>query len=155
MNKFIFLDCDGVINFDKWYISEDYQNGNYLDPDACPEVVQRINRLCDETGAKIVISSTWKVDPYYKQRLEYAGLKNVFDKTPDFIFIGGDDYSRGWEIQDWIDTHDVDNYIIIDDVQDFYESQLDHFLHISPYRGFTEDDFLVARNMLNSNYGNK
>lgn len=150
--KIIFLDLDGVVNYDKWYISEEYQKltpDQELDID--PKVIDRLNRLCLETSSKIVIASSWKVNTYYKNRLERAGLENIIDKTPDFIFIKGNDYCRGEEIDMWLKAHDnIENYIIIDDVKDFYEEQLPHFLHINPHTGFTEDDYLVARNMLST-----
>ena len=153
--KIIFLDCDGVINHRKWYNSNEYWNNNYIDPDIDPKVIERLNYLCSETGAKIVISSSWKVVSSYKNRLERAGLKNIIGKTPDFIFLTTEDYCRGLEIQEYLNNHNVNNYIIIDDTKDFYDSQLDHFIHVDYNEGFTEDDFKVAKNMLNNNYGNK
>ena len=146
--KIIFLDCDGVINYVNWYHSDDYWNNNYTDPDIDPKVIERLNRLCDETGAKIVVSSSWKIVPTYKYRLEHAGLKNIIGKTPDFIFLNAEDYCRGWEIQEYLNNYNVDNYIILDDVKDFCDNQLDHFIYIDYYNGFTEDDFEVAKNML-------
>ena len=147
-HKIIFLDCDGVINYVNWYHSDDYWNNNYTDPDIDPKVIERLNRLCDETGAKIVVSSSWKIVPTYKYRLEHAGLKNIIGKTPDFIFLDAKDYCRGWEIQAYLAEHKVDNYIILDDMIDFYNYQRDHFIHIDYINGFTEDDFEVAKNML-------
>lgn len=150
--KIIFLDCDGVINYTRWYTSEEYMN---LAPDAeldiDPKVVERLNNLCYYTRAQIVISSSWKIDKYYKSRLEKAGLENIIDKTPDFVFYTGADYCRGDEIAAWLRWHDrIENYIIIDDCKDFYDDQLPHFLHINPMYGFTDDDYLVAKNMLSA-----
>lgn len=151
--KIIFLDCDGVLNYDKWYHSDEYRKlsiDNELDID--PKVVKRLNKLCSETDSKIVIASSWKVNTYYKNRLERAGLKNIIGKTPDFIFIKGNDYCRGEEIDMWLKSHDnIENYIIIDDIKDFYEEQIPHFLHINPFVGFTDEDYLVAKNMLSAN----
>ena len=150
--KVIFLDCDGVINYTKWYISDAYKNLDFSDElDIDPAVINRLNQLCEKTGAKIVISSSWKVDHYYKERLERSGLQNIIDKTPDLMFTADDNYCRGEEIDKWLFCHDdIENYIIIDDVKDFYDYQLDHFLKIDPMYGFTEDDYKVALNMLST-----
>ena len=148
--KIIFLDLDGVVNYTKWYISEEYQgltSDQELDID--PSVIIRLNQLCDECNANIVISSSWKINPYYKDRLERAGLKNIIDKTPDLIWLKPGNYSRGEEIDFWLNNHDnIENYIIIDDVDAFTEKQQEHFLKINPMYGFTDEDFSVAKNML-------
>ena len=109
MNKIIFLDIDGVCNSKNWYKSEEYFNNDYMDPDLDPKVLYRLNKLCDDTEAKIVISSSWKVDKSYKSRLEYAGLRNIIDSIPDLIFtVSPDLYSRGLEINTWLDNNKID-----------------------------------------------
>lgn len=147
--RVIFLDCDGVLNYTKWYTSSEYQQLSNIDElDIDPKVVQRLNTLCEQTGASIVVSSSWKIASGWKSRLERAGLKYIVDKTPDYIWYDREDYCRGWEIEDWLKGKQVENYIILDDVQDFYEHQLPHFIHVNPYEGFTDDDLAVALNML-------
>lgn len=81
----------------------------------------------DETGAKIVVSSTWRLDisrdngyfwasgiyQYLLDNLKRYGLE-VYDITPDFFKYT--QYSRGYEIHTWLTQHpDVDNWVVLDD----------------------------------------
>ncbi len=142
------MDCDGVINHNAWYKGADYYNNVFIDPDIDPAVVKRLNDLTEQTGAKIVISSSWKVDAYCITRLEKAGLDNIVDVTPTFVFIAGDDYCRGMEIQAWLDANSCDNYVIVDDIRDFFESQKEHVYIVDYQVGLTDEDCLVIKNML-------
>ena len=60
--KIIFLDNDGVLNYTNWYVS-DQNPGNLSgqDGDIDPLCVDRVLRICKETGAKIVMSSDWRI----------------------------------------------------------------------------------------------
>lgn len=41
----------------------------------------------------------------------------------------------------WLESHlSVKNYVIIDDREDMQQDQLDHFVKVNPYRGFTDED---------------
>jgi hypothetical protein len=150
MNNIIFLDIDGVLNYDYWYHSEEYANLEFdAEYDIDPKCVNLINKLCEECNASIVISSSWKINNYYKSRLERAGLKYILDKTPDLIYLGKGNYSRGEEIDLWLDLHKVDNYVIIDDVDAFTENQQLHFVKVNSSVGFDEYDYNLAKNILN------
>lgn len=95
MNKFIFLDIDGVMNSNLFY-SERTQDKRYNDwikehPqriawNACnidPRAVERLNRLTDATGAKIVVSSTWRSDSNLQEVFNLVGIKEpIHDITP-------------------------------------------------------------------------
>ena len=61
MRKVVFLDIDGVLNTKWWYTQMDRnipkdKYGYAFDPNA----VSNLNKIVDETGAGIVISSSWK-----------------------------------------------------------------------------------------------
>ena len=43
----------------------------------------------------------------------------------------------------------VSNYVIVDDRQDMQQDQLDHFVHVNAYRGFTNEDLEKAIAILN------
>jgi hypothetical protein len=140
--KVIFLDIDGVCNYEKWYKNSEVHT--LQEPDLDPKCIERINRLCDLTGAKIVVSSDWRFDGFYKTRLENAGLKNIIGHTPIFIW----DYvksqlntNRGDEINEWlIQNPEVTEYCIIDDSDDFNDEQHSHFVNVNLYYGFTDND---------------
>ena len=142
--KIIFLDIDGVLNHDQWYVSKEYQTlyqneDNELDID--PKCAERINKICEQTGAKIVISSDWRISWYGTiVRLQRGGINTeyIIGKTPELL---------------WLDFHlDINNYVIIDDRTDFKPNQQEHFIHINPHCGITDEDMNKAINILNTNF---
>lgn len=161
--KIIFLDIDGVLNSNQWY-SSDRNPGNIggVEGDIDPDCVDRILRICNETGAKIVISSDWKMSwPGAKIRLENAGFPKglIIDKTPDLIMrmLSIQDYmldddeevvynnSRGHEIDGWLEEHpECTNFVIIDDRTDFTEDQMPHFVHTDWNVGITDENVEIA-----------
>lgn len=165
--KIVFMDCDGVINSTSYYISDrNPGNLNGQDGDIDHECVERVLRICKETGAKIVLSSDWRISwPGSLIRLEKAGFPEglIIDKTPELIWTRmsmhdymlseeDEDYefSRGREIDLWLKEHpDCTNYVILDDRIDFTEEQQPHFIHVNPMIGLTDDDVDIAIMTLN------
>lgn len=143
------MTVDGVLNYTLWYYDDrNPGNLNGEEGDIDPLCVKRINLLCEKTGAKIVVSSDWRIATNWQNRLERAGLENIIDKTPITVFGQyGKTYhfSRGEEIDMWLQWHpEVKNYVIVDDREDMMEHQLDHFVKVNPYRGFTDEDMEKA-----------
>lgn len=145
--KVLFLDIDGVLNYLNWY-NDDRNPGNLngQESDLDPDCVDRIIRICDETGAKVVISSDWKLSWYGTlDRLGKFGLTEeyIIDKTPDF---GNNVHvSRGYEIDAWLQCHpECTNFVIVDDRTDFTDDQHPHFIHIDRETGITDDDADIA-----------
>mgnify|MGYP003294453230 CR=1 FL=1 len=64
--KIIFLDIDGVLNYDLWYTSETYRSimstSENFDLDIDPINAKLINSICKKTNAKIVITSDKRID---------------------------------------------------------------------------------------------
>ena len=151
--KVVFLDCDGVLNYDLWYY-DDRNPGNLFgqEGDIDPYCIERVNRICYQCDADVVISSDWRIASGWKERLEKAGLQRIIDKTPITTFGSyGSTYhfSRGEEIQMWLEWHpEVTNYVILDDRTDFTEEQICHFVKINPYCGLTDEDIILAINIL-------
>lgn len=99
--------------------------------------------------AKVVVSSDWRIATNWQNRLERAGLKNIIDKTPITVFNPIYHYSRGEEIDMWLQQNpSVINYVIIDDREDMMKHQMDHFVKINSYRGITDEDVEKALNIL-------
>ncbi len=139
--------------------------GNEGDID--PDCVERVKKICEETGAKIVLSSDWKMSwPGAKIRLENAGFPKglIIDKTPDLItrMLSIQDYmlddaeevvynnSRGHEIDGWLEEHpECTNFAIIDDRTDFTEDQMPHFVHTDWNVGITDENADIAVMILN------
>ena len=138
-NKIIFMDVDGVLNYTKWYY-DDRNPGNLYgqEGEIDPECVRRIVNICEKTGAKIVLSSDWRINKCSIGRLERAGFPEglIFSQTPELIW----DCSRGEEIDIWLNEHpDTYDYVIIDDREDFTDGQKRlHYIHVDPYIGFTD-----------------
>ena len=146
--KVIFLDFDGVITVPpKWYLKADK--------------IKYIKRIVDETGAKIVVSSSWRMDSVEdtidkmigrprrcpRNRMFNWFIDNLYDVTHTYRSL------RGLEIKDWLDEHnDIENYVIIDDDGDFLDEQLYHFVQTNYEDGITEVETIRAIKVLNRQY---
>ena len=98
MTKIIFLDIDGVINSEEYYIkSEERHRLREERLNKCAEKRKLINyelyradiddtkvallqTIIDRTGAKIVISSTWRTGATYKALIEILEELNSQEK---------------------------------------------------------------------------
>ena len=165
--KIAFLDIDGVLNYTQWYVSDrNPGNLNGQEGDIDPMCVERVLRICKETGAKVVISSDWRISwEGTLMRLERMGLTRdiVIDKTPELIWTRmsmqdymlseedeGYEFSRGREIDLWLEAHpECTNFVIIDDRMDFTEKQEPHFVKVNPMIGLTDNDVDIAIMTLN------
>lgn len=132
--KLIFLDIDGVLNSSAWFKCFFKQNqvivsvpDDKLDPDA----IARLNKITDATGAKIVISSTWRMlfrskFPELIEILKEHGVTgDIIGMTPILGTV------RGKEIKSWLYTnteYDVEKFIIIDDDSDMDTLRDNHLI---------------------------
>ncbi len=162
--KVIFLDIDGVLNSEKAYRSGEcnYTKWNWEDgredhhQSFCSWSKELLNKLIEETGAKIVISSTWRSSgiEFMRKVWELEGMSGeIIGITPNFRGdINGYTIPRGCEIdyylekefgfhhinwdesvqKEYIDRSGVENYIIIDDDGDMLYGQRNHFVHVLP-----------------------
>lgn len=120
--KVIFLDIDGVLNSNDWYVKT-RGIGGYNGGDVDPKCIELINDLIDATGAKIIMSSSWRSD--YENSCEYLydnGLycDAIIGKTPHFCYTCQNDdirstLCRGNEIQYVLESKDITSYVIFDD----------------------------------------
>lgn len=158
MTKIIFLDIDGVLNGYDYYMSDRCTgNLNGEEGDIDPFGAERINRICRETGARIVISSDWRINwPHCIDRIERGGIEKglIVDKTPEHMWLehAPESYkSRGSEIQDWLSQHpECTSYVIIDDRTDFLDEQKERFVHVNSKCGIDETDVKFAIDILNT-----
>ena len=117
----VFLDFDGVLNSARFLRSiapSERASTVLLDHEA----VERVNRICEATGACVVVSSTWRYGRTLAQLrglLEGKGFTGtVLGCTPRMSSA-----ARGEEIQAWLDSApdyglDVTRFVIIDDNRD-------------------------------------
>ena len=157
--KAIFLDIDGVLNSEKFWKTEAQHvrkkkaiaEGRSHDEASAianidPECVARILKIVKETGAEIVVSSTWKYDDNLNYKLRFMGISNTYGITP-----WSRNRHRGSEIKEWLDEHpEVINYVIIDDDNDMLDEQESHLVQTSWLTGITDYDVEKAINILNN-----
>lgn len=134
--KVIFLDIDGVLNV---YGTEHDQYGQIFHE----HFVENLRTVVNKTGAKIVISSTWRFSGIERMRElwkfrnlpgEVIGITiDCYDLIKEGRFEFYDDVTRGHEIQDWIDdnVNRIQNYVIFDDDNDFLPGQRGNFVRTS------------------------
>lgn len=157
MRKILFLDIDGVLN-PKWWVRK-----AFVDRYGCafdPECVSNLEKMIDETGAEIVISSSWKYMGVLKlQRMwKDRGLPGkIVDVTPDFMSdellmneeLGNMDHlcNRGCEIKRWLMQHKDEEvqYVIIDDIDDILPEQQAYFIQTDPGIGISDIDVMKAK----------
>lgn len=155
--KIIFLDIDGVLN--SW--STCYK--------ITTEKLKLLNDLIEQTDAKIVISSSWRVgskdvkdflDKNFSKNRTFR-LDNPNQELIDNIFYKNtialtDTFgpNRGDEIKRWLDTHsdEVESYVIFDDDSDMLDEQLEHFVQTDTYYGITDREIHLASLILNKQY---
>lgn len=146
--KILFLDIDGVLNSSEYFRRVKLDREPYPDGHLELEKIERINLLCQLTGYKIVLSSTWREfgKEVCNEILKRNGLTiDLHDITPDLTEKKGKIWTaktRGDEIQAWIDEHKPDEYLIIDDDSDIH--QKDRFIQTDSEYGFTDDKFKEA-----------
>ena len=105
--------------------------------------VSNINYLIHWTNAKIVVTSTWRNNfsvEELKVIFKNQGiLGNVVDKT-------GVGLTRGEEIIEWLDSNEVDRYVVIDDQIKDIIIHIDEkkVIHVNSQIGF-EDQELVDK----------
>jgi len=155
ITKIIFLDIDGVLNNQLWYVATkgeraDPVTGKRIMDDIDPGSVEFLNMLIEKTGAKVVVSSTWRLGKTVEELQEILnrnGFKGeVIGKTEN---LRGTGIVRGNEIFHWIETNEniigcdsykYNNYVILDDDSDMLLWQKDNFINTDPYCGLTPND---------------
>ena len=159
MAKIIFLDIDGVLN-----ASDDFGGRSKPNPKCsgfcgiATTKVKKLARIVNETGAEIVLVSSWKrhyeiyckdhMDIYGKylhNKLRKQGLQ-IIDTTLRYEKLHSvpNEY-RGTAIKQWLKDHpEVTNYIVLDDeiFDDYAYTIYSHLVQTTWTTGLTDE--LVA-----------
>ena len=119
--KVIFLDIDGVLNSDEYLDKVKNSDIQGIERDIDVEKVKLLKRAIDETGARVVLSSSWRYTRnarYLKELL--ANYEIRVDSTP---YIRDE---RGLEIKKWLsENQGVEDFIILDDeIFDSFDEEL-------------------------------
>lgn len=133
-DKIIFLDIDGVLNV----IGQGHDEYGQI---FHKHLEDNLRYVIEQTGAKIVISSTWRMSglKVMKEMWEKRNLPGeVIGITPTEVDVVNrgtvefyDMVDRGYEIQQYINDNNVKNYIIFDDDNDMLPSQFPYFIRTS------------------------
>ena len=149
--KIIFLDVDGVLNnidnIKKCYKKsinkkETFYSGKNVPFDI--KCLKNLAKIVKKTGAKIVLSSTWRIYKSHiyvlEARLAEYGLR-IYDMTDNINMI------RGVEIKEWLKSHrDIENYVVIDDEEYNLSNFIDnkHLVIVDSKYGLTFGDRIKA-----------
>ena len=155
--KVLFLDVDGVITH------QHYKNKEREGLD--PEKIKLIARIVKDTGAFVVLSSSWRLSydrKTEKKDWDYILLEkclgdegvSIYDITTRIPFSD----SLGWrrtrplEILDWVVEHKVNSFVILDDDNwDFARYGLDkHWIHTSSEYGISIEDAILAEDKIDN-----
>ena len=154
MEKIIFLDVDGVLNFwDCWIDSiPNVLRGDDKTQKLSLDCINQLNRIIDETGAKIVISSTWRKYKWLYDFLLSSPIKGeIIGETPDLLYDVSRKTSRGLEIKEWLNDEygEPCHFIILDDDDDM-DDLMDHLIQTNYDDGLTEEIANKVISKLNS-----
>lgn len=172
-DKIIFLDIDGVLNDDAYWEtinrSEVPKTGDKNEDSILfhisminPAKVKLLNKITGGTGAKIVVSSTWRNHPFIKEILQRSGVTGeIIGITPyatqeccspgyenngralrgiEILFYMDKHYPQTWSaIDDKAVRPELESYAIIDDDADMLYWQKDNFFKTDGHIGLTEE----------------
>ncbi len=146
--RYILLDFDGVLTSDAFtrqcvfeHRPENLFGVDWFDP-SC---IDALRYIVEETGAKIVVSSSWRDLGEYRIRKlwEYNQMPGCLDEktptTPEYILMKGD------AMKHWISNHEDDSFVVLDD------DNLDvpHLIKTKPRDGLTMENAEKAIKILN------
>lgn len=161
--RYLFVDFDGVLNTMEYQTALQWKGearwdmyGSLFDPYA----VANLSLIIEQTAAKIVISSSWRLDGINRMRemwstrglpgeiygltpeLDQVCFNNLEEKSNSFSVIPYG--TRGLEINEWLrlnpDRYFLDySYAIIDDFDDFLSKQMPHVILTEPETGLTKE----------------
>ena len=154
--KVIFLDFDGVMDTEYY---DQYLHDNGLPVSDChgivfdPYCVDNLKAIIDQTGADIVVTSTWKYFMTYQDFLNMWEDRSLPGFITDVTPTLGPSCLRGDEIEAWLNECQAEcQYVIIDDLDgsNFHDDQIARLLVVNPYNGLDEDTVSRAVALLNT-----
>lgn len=154
--KIVFLDIDGVVN------CSDTKERIHGLIGVEQEKIALVKQIVEATGAKLVLSSTWRMDWFYENQPghetgteEWHYLRDEFAKQ-GLYFLDHTPLDksrhRGTEIQKWLDDveWDVETYCVIDDnMYDIRDMHKGHLVQTSYGYGLQPGGVKIAIDILN------
>lgn len=142
--KVIFLDIDGVLNSGP-YTDAMKQDPNFKPRELSmewwaegldPAAVKLLNSLVERTGAKVVVSSTWRLHTtvgWLQRVLRMRGYEHRVHGMTE-RFVGRD---RSYEIMRWLATTKAEQFVVLDDKRE--ADIAGHFVKTDSEVGLTEE----------------
>ena len=149
--KVIFLDIDGVVNC---YDTKERAPSKVIGVEQ--RLITHIKEIVDATGAKLVLSSTWRKDWAFDllDGIDWHYLRDEFAKQ-DLCFMdytpSRRDSHRGEEIKEWLESteYEIKSYVVIDDEMfDIWDLHDDHMVQTSTVTGIKPGDVKMAIDIL-------
>ncbi len=116
--------------------------GSHFDP----RPVQLLEYIIKETGAKIVISSTWRHSGEEQMKLMWEMRSLPGEVIGITKHLNTD---RGEEIAEYLRENETDAYVIIDDHRDMLPEQINNFVKVDGEYGITLKDAEKIISILN------
>ena len=141
--KVLFLDIDGPLR--------PYVKG--LDPDYIDiNKTKMVAKVIEETGAKVVLSTSWKDEAGIEEKLYSHGLPQgcIIGKTQTVDQEKYKSLARSEEILLYINAHEdeIEEYVVIDDITRFYPKIGRHLILCERLKGFTAAHVPLAIDVL-------
>lgn len=119
MKKALFLDIDGVCNSETFMRAEYERTQRSVSLGIDPKPAALVSQILTETGALLVISSTWRLSEARLQVIREQIHPDIYGVTPQ-----ARSRFRGDEVNAWLKDHpEVERYAVLDDDGDFYGDQ--------------------------------
>ena len=155
MTKYLFLDFDGVLNTTQHQAQCNvlgFPDSDKYGPLFSPIAVRNLQNLIDETGAEIIIISSWRYlhsqhilkQMWTDRELPMNTNIHILDQNREMS-----DLSKGEQIANFMSARSNPYVILDDEYEDFLDSQLSHLVHINPVTGLKKENVDQAILILN------
>ena len=158
MEKYLFLDFDGVLNTGKYAKQMKHEGIDPFDEFGAlfdPEAIANLKHIVELTGCKIILSSTWRNEGIMRMRELWKDRNlpgEIFSMTPILLSSSFQDAMTGemmgfplreakaLEINAWLDQNAGRDYryVILDDEDYFFPKQQEHLVLTDDKEGLTD-----------------
>lgn len=158
--KVIFLDFDGVLatnRFKRYAVKRWKKDRSFKSKDEFgflfdPTCVKSLAQIIKETGANIVVSSSWRrigLDEIKKLWASRQMPGQVIDITPIYGWN-----NRSQEINHWLENtdHEITNYLIIDDTPEIFKPTQENLMIVKSHDGLDSQYIIPAITHLNKGH---
>ena len=158
MDKYLFLDFDGVLNTGRYAKQMKREGIDPFDEYGAlfdPEAIANLKHIIDQTDCKIILSTAWRNEGIMRMRELWKdrGLSGeIYSMTPILLSTSYQDAMTGemmglpqreakaLEINAWLHQYAKKDYryAILDDENFFFPKQQEHLVLTDEYEGLTE-----------------